>query len=183
MPEVDGLSVVRRLRKSRMPLVAFVTADDEDAVRAFELNAVDYLLKPVSRARLQETLNRARAQLELSDWRAQEADRAQAAAAEYEAATRPPQLERIPIRRHDEIVLLPVKEVASVVAVGELLRITTAHNETYTLAYRLKDLAARLDAKRFVRLSRGALANMEMLSRVGSMFGGAYLATLTTASS
>ncbi len=47
MPEIDGLSVVRLLKKNRLPLVAFVTAYDEFAVRAFELNAVDYLLKPV----------------------------------------------------------------------------------------------------------------------------------------
>ena len=51
MPEVDGLGVVRLLKKNRMPLVAFVTAYDEYAVRAFEVNAVDYILKPVERAR------------------------------------------------------------------------------------------------------------------------------------
>src|SRR5262249_38298560 len=69
MPEVDGLGVVRLLKKSRMPLVAFVTAYDEYAVRAFELNAVDYLLKPVDRARLREALNRAQERLERADLR------------------------------------------------------------------------------------------------------------------
>ena len=52
MPEVSGLEAVRLLRKSQMPLVAFVTAYDEYAVQAFELNAIDYLLKPVERSRL-----------------------------------------------------------------------------------------------------------------------------------
>ena len=64
MPEVDGLGVMRLLRKDRMPLVAFVTAYDEHAVGAFELNAVDYLLKPVERHRLRETINRANERLE-----------------------------------------------------------------------------------------------------------------------
>ena len=64
MPELDGIGVVRMLNKSEMPLVAFVTAYDEYAVKAFELNAVDYLLKPVEKARLREALNRARERIE-----------------------------------------------------------------------------------------------------------------------
>jgi two-component system LytT family response regulator len=179
MPEIDGLDVVRLLMKSRMPLVAFVTAYDEYAVRAFELNAVDYLLKPVDRARLREALNRAQERLERGDLRMEAVARVDAAAASYEEATRPPILERIPIRQKDEIVIVPVKEIASVVAEGELLRLTTERNETYTLSYRLKDLEARLDPARFVRLGRGALANVEMLRRVSSMPGGTYVVTMS----
>src|SRR5919201_45627 len=163
MPEIDGLGVVRLLKKSRLPLIAFVTAYDEYAVRAFELNAVDYVLKPVDRARLRETLNRAHERLDRAELRMEAADRLNAAAADYEAATRPALLESIPVRQQDEIVILPVKEIASVVAEGELLRLTTAQNESFTIAYRLKDLEARLDQSRFVRLGRGTLANLEML--------------------
>src|SRR5918994_7438959 len=61
MPELDGLGVVRLLRKDATPLIAFVTAYDEYAIRAFEVNAVDYLLKPVSTERLGQTLERLRA--------------------------------------------------------------------------------------------------------------------------
>ena len=179
MPEIDGLGVVRLLKKSRMPLVAFVTAYDEYAVRAFEMNAVDYLLKPVDKARLREALNRAQERLEQADLRIEAAARADAAAASYEEATRPPILERIPVRQKDEIVILPVREIASIVADGEILRLTTAGNETYIIAYRLKDLEARLDPAQFVRLGRGALANLEMLRRVGVMPGGTYVATLS----
>jgi DNA-binding LytR/AlgR family response regulator len=63
MPEVDGLAVVRLVRPDKLPLVAFVTAYDEYAVQAFEVNAVDYLLKPVDPARLQATLTRVRERL------------------------------------------------------------------------------------------------------------------------
>ncbi len=64
MPELDGIGVVRMLKKDEMPLIAFVTAYDEYAVRAFEVNAVDYLLKPVEKTRLRETLNRAQERIE-----------------------------------------------------------------------------------------------------------------------
>src|SRR5919106_3014874 len=83
MPEIDGLGVVRLLKKSRMPLIAFVTAYDEYAVRAFEVNAVDYLLKPVERARLREALSRAQERLEHAEIIAEQASRVGAAAEMY----------------------------------------------------------------------------------------------------
>src|SRR5262245_25796988 len=178
MPELDGLGVVRMLRKNRMPLIAFVTAYDEYAVKAFEVNAVDYLLKPVEAARLRETLNRAQERLEQADWRSDLTARVTAAADEYEQATRPPLLERIPVRQRDEIIIVPVKEIASVVAEGEILHVTTAQNESYTITYRLKDLEARLDPQKFIRLGRGTLANLELLRRVSPMPGGTYVVTL-----
>ena len=64
MPEIGGLDVVRRLPPSALPLVAFVTAFDDHAIEAFELNAIDYLLKPVQRERLQATIDRARERLQ-----------------------------------------------------------------------------------------------------------------------
>ncbi len=179
MPEIDGLGVVRLLKKNRMPLIAFVTAYDEYAVRAFELNAVDYLLKPVERGRLRETINRAQERLEQAELRVEAAAHVAAAADDYEAATRPSILERIPVRHQDEIVILPVKEIASIVAEGELLHLTTAQNETYLLSYRLKDLEARLDSAHFVRLGRGTLANIEMMRKVSAMPGGTYVVTLS----
>ena len=179
MPELDGLGVVRLIRKDRMPLVAFVTAYDEYAVRAFEVHAVDYLLKPVERARLRETLNRAQERLERADLLEDETASLRSAAAEYDEATRPLYLERLPIRRRDEIVILPVREIASIVAEGELLNITTAKNEHYSFSYRLKDLEARLTPGQFVRLARGTLANLEMITRISPMPGGTYIVTLS----
>jgi two-component system LytT family response regulator len=178
MPEVDGLGVVRLLRKNMTPLIGFVTAYDEYAVRAFEVNAVDYLLKPVDRARLRDTLNRAQERLERDDLRADEVTHLRAAAADYEAATRPAYIERIPLRERNEIVLVAVRQIASVVADGELLLITTANNDHYSINYRLKELEARLDPALFVRLSRGTLANIAMIKRVSPMPGGTYVVTL-----
>jgi DNA-binding LytR/AlgR family response regulator len=179
MPELDGLGVVRLLKKNRTPLVAFVTAYDEYAVRAFEVNAVDYVLKPVEAARLRQTIDRARKHLEREDYRSEETERVRAAAAEFETAAGRPLLQRIPVRRKDEIVLVPIGQLASVVADGELLHLQTRDNETYTICYRLRDLAARLEPARFVRLGRGTIVNIEMIHRIVPMTGGTYTVVLT----
>ncbi|MGH9762420.1 MAG: LytR/AlgR family response regulator transcription factor [Blastocatellia bacterium] len=178
MPELDGLGVVRVLKKNRTPLIAFVTAYDEYAVRAFELNAVDYLLKPVDRARLRETVNRAHDRLESSELRESEVARVRNAASEYQQTSGPQYLERIPVRRNNEIRILPVAQIASVVAEGELLHIMTIGDEKHTINFRLRDLESRLDPARFLRLGRGVLVNVEMVAKVVPMPGGTYIVQL-----
>jgi two-component system LytT family response regulator len=180
MPELDGIGVVRMLRKRSLPLIAFVTAYDEYAVQAFEMNAVDYLLKPVEQKRLRETLNRARQRLEHAELVSNQATQVDAAIAAYESAVRPPFAERIPVRRQDEVLIVPVHQVASIVADGELLHLTTIGGDRHTINHRLKDLEARLDPARFIRLGRGTLANVDLIAKVGVMPGGSHVAVLTT---
>jgi two-component system LytT family response regulator len=180
MPELDGIGVVKSLRKNELPLIAFVTAYDEYAVRAFEVNAVDYLLKPVEKARLREALNRAQERMEHAEIVAEQAAHVGAAVEAYEASTRSPYLERIPVRQREEVVLVPVAQVASIVAEGELLHITTVQRTRYTITYRLKDLEQRLDPARFIRLGRGTLANVDLIVKVGVMPGGTHEASLST---
>lgn len=179
MPEVDGIGVVRMLKKDQMPLIAFVTAYDEYAVRAFEINAVDYLLKPVEKTRLRETLNRAQERIEHAEIIAEQSAHVSDAIAAYESSPRTPFLERIPVRRRDEIVILPVAHIASIVAEGELLYLTTIKNDRHTITYRLKDLEARLDPSRFIRLGRGILANIDLIVKVSVMPGGTHVALLS----
>ena len=179
MPEVDGIGVVRMLKKDRMPLIAFVTAYDEYAVRAFEINAVDYLLKPVEKTRLRETLNRAQERIEHAEIVAEQSARVSDAIAAYESSPRTPFLERIPVRRRDEIVIVPVAHIASIVAEGELLYVTTIKNDRHTITHRLKDLEARLDPSRFIRLGRGTLANIDAIVKVNVMPGGTHVALLS----
>jgi two-component system LytT family response regulator len=179
MPEVDGLGVVRLLHKKFVPLVAYVTAYDEYAVQAFELNAIDYLLKPVEPTRLRRTLSRAQDRLERMDFDPLETQRL-AAAASLASGAGNGYLRRIPVRYKDDIVILPVEELAAVVAHGELLRLATVSGQRYVITYRLKDLEARLDPAQFVRLSRGALVNVGLIQRVSPMPGGTYVVTLST---
>jgi len=180
MPQLDGMGVVRLLKRDVMPLIAFVTAYDEHAVKAFEINAVDYLLKPVEKARLREALNRAQERLEHAEIVAEQAGRVSAAIETYEAAARQPYLERIPVRHREEVLIVPVQQIASIVAEGELLHITTIRNERHTINYRLKDLELRLDPARFIRLARGTLVNVDLIAKVSAMPGGTHVAVLST---
>lgn len=180
MPELDGIGVVRMLRKEAMPLVAFVTAYDEFAVKAFEVNAVDYLLKPVDKARLRETVNRAQERIEHAEIVTEQASRVTAAIDAYEASARLPYLQRMPIRQREEVLIVPMNQIASIVADGELLHVSTVKNERYTINHRLKDLEQRLDPNQFVRLGRGTLANLDLITKVSVMPGGTHVALLST---
>ena len=179
MPEIGGLDVVRRVSKSALPLVAFVTAFDDHAIEAFELNAIDYLLKPVQRTRLQATLDRARMRLRSEEPAQERAAALASASAAYERAARRRYAERIPIRVRDEVLILPVRQIASVLAEGELLHVTTTTNERYTITHRLHALESRLDPRKFLRLGRGTLVNLDLVTRVSPMPGGTYIATLS----
>ncbi len=174
MPEITGIEAVKLLRKSQMPLVVFVTAFDEFAIQAFEVGAVDYLLKPVEKARLAETLQRAGERLEQKDFREVEAEKIKKAVETYDESMRPQFLERIPVKQNEEILLVPVREISSIIADGELLFITNFQNKRFIINYRLKDLETRLEPEKFIRLSRGALVNLEMVKKISSMPGGTY---------
>lgn len=178
MPELDGLGVVRMLRREQMPLIAFITAYDEYAVQAFELAAIDYLLKPVDPVRLRLALNRALERLEHADFQPAEAARLKAVAEDVHLDSPQKFLRRIPVRKRDDIIILPVEQIAAIVADGELLHLNMIQGERFTITYRLKNLEARLDPSKFVRLSRGTLANVDMIHRISPMPGGTYVVSL-----
>jgi two-component system, LytTR family, response regulator len=179
MPEIGGLDVARRVSTQALPLIAFVTAFDDHAIEAFELNAIDYLLKPVQRKRLDATLDRARERLRTNEPAEQRAAAITNATAAFERTARRPFLERIPVRRRHEVLLVPVRQIAAVVSEGELLHLTTLAGEQYTITHRLNALEERLDPRRFVRLGRGTLANVDAIARISPMPGGTCTATLS----
>ena len=123
MPELGGFEVVRRLPRERLPMVAFVTAYDDFAVEAFELSALHYVLKPAQVSQVNDTLARART-LHRRDAAAQATSMA-AATATYERLIRRQYLDRIPVRRRDDVVFLQTRQVAFIVAEGELLHLTS----------------------------------------------------------
>lgn len=170
MPEATGLEVARLVRAGAMPSIAFVTAHDEFAVEAFELNAIDYLLKPVERGRLAATIERARARAAATP--AERVQRLTAASTLLESASPGRYLERIPVRHRGNTMILQVRQIVSIVAEGELLHLTTIGNERFTISHRLHALEARLDPRRFVRLGRGTLAAVEQIHKVSPMPGG-----------
>jgi DNA-binding LytR/AlgR family response regulator len=179
MPVLDGFGVVKNLKKPQRPLIAFVTAYDEYAVRAFEINAIDYLLKPVERSRLKETISRAYEFLSSITIQKQEQENLEQTLKDYDTSLQLSPLERIPIKNRDEIIIVHVDEIASIIADGELLYITTLNNESHTINYRLKNLELRLDPSKFVRLGRGALVNINMIYKITPVSDGTYLVKLT----
>lgn len=171
MPETGGLDVARLVKAGATPSIAFVTAHDDFAIEAFELNAIDYLLKPVDRDRLATTIERARVRAASAP--AERARNLTDASAAFESV-RTDYLERIPVRRKDETVILPVRQISSIVAEGELLHLTTTSSDRFLISHRLHALEARLDPKRFIRLSRGTLASVDQIRKVSPMPGGTY---------
>jgi len=181
MPDVGGLDIARLVRAGTTPSIAFVTAHDEFALEAFELNVIDYLLKPVESGRLRATIDRAAARVQ-----GPAADRVSAltaASSALEAAAKRQYLERIPVRRRDETVILAVRQIASIVAEGELLHLTTLTGERFTISHRLHALEGRLDRRRFVRLSRGTLVAVDAIQKFSPMPGGTYQVLLSNGQS
>ncbi len=178
MPEVDGLTAVGLVPDECRPQVAFVTAYDQYAVRAFELNAIDYLLKPVERERLARTIERARERSSGGEWRRQLAARLEVLVEEVGRARRGDYIERIPVRQREDIIILPVDSIASIVAEGEILTLMTDDSRRYYLTCPLRNLETRLDPARFLRLSRGILVRFEQIDRLSPMPGGTLLVTL-----
>src|SRR5579862_5029792 len=177
MPEVDGLAVVRLVKPECLPLIAFVTAYDEYAVQAFELNAMDYLLKPVEPERLRQTIVRARDRLD-ERTRSREADRVHAAAEAVERTAREGFLARIPVRHGDDISLLSVDKISAIESDRDIVHLSSASGERHVLRYPLKDLEARLDPREFIRVSRSALVRVDAIRRVSPLANGSYMLLL-----
>lgn len=177
MPEVDGLAVVRLVKPDCLPLIAFVTAYDEYAVRAFELNAIDYLLKPVEPDRIRQTIARARERL-AAQVTGREAERVQAAAGAVERTTPEKYLVRIPVRYHDDIILLPVERISAIESDRDIVYLSSAAGDRHTLRYPLKDLEARLDPQQFIRVSRSALVRVDAVRRASPLPNGSYMLLL-----
>ena len=178
MPGFDGLSVVRALKKGHIPLIAFVTAHDQYAIQAFDVEAIDYLLKPVDSTRIRKTIKRATERLEQEEGLTGELEARLENHTEKASLTQN-FIERVPIKKKDDTIFLPVNQIASFVSDGELMHITTLKKERHTISHRLKTLEAKLDPRRFVRLGRGTIVNVDTISRVTSMPGGSYLVILT----
>lgn len=177
MPERSGIDVVRSLSDDHAPMIAFVTAFDEYAIQAFELNAVDYLLKPVEKERLIKTIDRAKGRLATSRSEI-DLNNVRSAVEIYDESISSEPIKRIPVRHRDAIILIPIEDVVSITADGELLHITTVEKLKYNINFRLKDLESRLEPSLFVRLSRGTIVNLNMIDHVYPQPGGTYLVIL-----
>jgi DNA-binding LytR/AlgR family response regulator len=169
MPDLSGLEVARHLKGDDAPLVVFVTAYDRYAIEAFEIAALDYVLKPIKRERLSETVRRVVAELRSG----QRAARDKALEKVLEAPgikERMPALKRLPVRYRREVKLLELDQVPLVFSRDRLV-LARAEGREYLVDYTLQELETRLPQDRFVRVHRGALVNLDAVESYGGEDG------------
>jgi two-component system, LytTR family, response regulator len=179
MPGGTGLDVVRALGPSRMPAVVFVTAFDAYAVQAFEVNAVDYVLKPFDPERLQHAVERARARLEGQGTHAL-AERLQALLAAHDAPAGPagpepksPAIDRLVVRGPERFDLVPVDSIDWIEAADNYVHLHCGRAR-HVLGETLSSLERRLDPRRFLRIHRSRMVNRSRVVAVHVLLGGTY---------
>ena len=169
MPDLSGLEVARHLKGDDAPIVVFVTAYDQHAVEAFEIAALDYVLKPIRRERLSETVKRVQAEA-TSGRRKGNATAVREALASEPLQQNAQPLHRLPVRHRREVKLLDLAEVPLVVSRDRLV-LARSEGKEYLVDYTLQELEARLPAGQFVRVHRGALVNVNAIESYGAEDG------------
>ena len=176
MPLLNGFGVVEEVGLDRLPAVVFVTAYDEHAIRAFEVNALDYLLKPIEARRFQKTLNRVRDQLnQSSDKQLNEKFAALLELLEHSDAALKKQayLERVVIKESERVMMLPVGDIDWITADGNYVQIHT-RSRIHLLRETMDGMERKLDPKHFVRLRRSTIVNAETVRELKPLFNGEY---------
>jgi len=171
MPGMDGFGVIRSLNAAEIPLprVVFITAHDRFALRAFEVHAFDYLLKPVSEERFREALRRARIAHEQSPDGF--ASRLGAMLEELQREKSLP--DRLLVHENSRAVFVPVKDISWVEADRNYVLLHCG-KKTHTLRSTLDTLQSTLDAKLFVRINRGTLVRLDAIRELLPWFHGEY---------
>jgi two-component system LytT family response regulator len=172
MPGLDGFGVIEALEDP--PAVIFVTAYDQYAIRAFEVHALDYLLKPFSQKRLAKAIHHAREALaEGQDLAAQLGSLLESLAAEGRY------LNRLAVRDGDRIRVLEVGEVDWIGVEDEQVKVHVG-DQAYAIRRTLAELEARLDPDRFFRAHRSTIVNLDRIQEVIPWFKGSHILRLTT---
>lgn len=172
MPELDGFEVLEALESERLPAVIFVTAFDEYALRAFEVSAIDYLLKPIDPTRFEQALVRAIQRMTispdaggellafLSRWRAQRG---------YAA--------RFVVRAAGKLTFVRPQDVDWIDAAGNYVRLHSGGRQ-HLLRETMKSIEARLDPEIFVRVHRSAIVNIDRVASLEPYFHGEYVVVM-----
>ena len=174
MPELDGFEVLDALAEDRRPAVIFVTAYDEYAVRAFEVNAVDYLLKPIERSRFDAAIDRVASRH--TSGAGGDGDEGLRALLD-ELRRKRGYATRLVVRDGSRVSFVPVVDIDRIDASGNYARLH-AGSRVHLLRETLKSLEARLDPERFVRVHRSAIVNIERIVAMEPYFHGEYVLTL-----
>ena len=177
MPGVDGFGVIERIGVEQMPAVIFVTAFDEFALKAFDANATDYLLKPFDEERITRAVNRAKKEIE----RAQSGDietrlrkvlegvKSDAPANKY--------LKRISVKNASHTFVLQTDDIDWIGAAGNYVELHVG-SETHLIRERLSQLEERLDPEKFVRVHRSTIVRVDRIKKLHPLFNDDHLIEL-----
>ncbi|WP_346838652.1 LytTR family DNA-binding domain-containing protein [Microbulbifer sp. SAOS-129_SWC] len=186
MPGVNGLQLVQQLPVEQLPQIVFVTAYDQYAVEAFEVNAVDYVLKPIEEQRLTLAIERVREKLASADIASQREQLLEAvadltqespqvleqklAAGELGASAYP---DKIAIKDSGKITLVPAQDIDWIDAAGDYMCVH-ASGETHVMRITMKELEQQLDPKQFQRIHRSTIVNLNRVREICAHINGEY---------
>ncbi len=175
MPELDGFGVIKSIGAGSGPVIVFVTAHDKFALRAFEIHAVDYLLKPFDRERFQKALHRAFEQVKQHE-NSTLIERQAALIAELKS---PKTADRLAVKSGGHVVWLNLDEVDWIGSADNYAELHVGP-KSHLLRETLAALEARLEAKKFVRISRSVIVNAQRIKSLKRLFYGGWEVTLQT---
>ncbi len=168
MPETGGFEVIEKIGVEQMPLVVFVTAFDQFALQAFDVHALDYLLKPFDRERLQSALKRARKMLSRNQ-KDDFSERLQGLLSEFR--TEPKYVKRLTVKSAGRTVFVMTDEIDWIAASGNYLELHTG-GKMHLLRETMAQLEEKLDPAMFVRIHRSSIVNLERIREMHPLFKG-----------
>lgn len=174
MPDLDGFGVIEKIGPRLMPPTIFVTAHDQYALRAFDAQAIDYLLKPFDKVRFERALEHARESIAAKQ---QTQIGAQLMALVQSTKSNPPATERFVVKSGGKITFLSLDEIDWVEASGNCVRIHVG-SQAHQLRESISRIAERLDPARFVRVHRSVIVNFTKIRELQACNSGEYIVVL-----
>ena len=171
MPGMDGFEVVENLERTKLPAVVFVTAHDAHALRAFEIHALDFLLKPFDQTRFEKALERARGQLSQTTGPVLDSRLVTLLEELHEERK---YSERLIVKSSGRVFFVRTEEIDWVEASGNYVKIHTK-SDAHLLRESMKNMEAKLDPKTFVRIHRSAIVNIDHIKELEPWFHGEYI--------
>ncbi len=175
MPEKTGFDVVRTLKPNELPTIIFVTAYDQYALQAFEVHAIDYLLKPFTRDRIKRAVERARQHVEIRRRSDVSDDRIAALIAGLRSERK--YLERLMVKTNGRVVFVKTNDIDWIEASGNYLKLHVGR-ESHMIRETMSSVEAKLDPERFLRIHRSAVVNLDRIKELHPMFSGDHAVIL-----
>jgi two-component system LytT family response regulator len=175
MPDLNGFEVLENLTVERMPMIIFVTAYDQHAIRAFDIHAIDYLTKPFDRKRFAQAIEHARIYVKGTE----EPDTARIMKILQEFKAGPRYLERFAVKNGEKVLFVRSEDVDAIEAQGNYVRLNLG-NSSHLLRETLNNIEAQVDPRVFVRIHRRTIVNINRVKELQTWARGEYRVVLNS---